>query len=342
MRNAVVSLGIASCALIAASALADDGTKNPPAAPAPATAPAAPNAPASAPAAAPASGKSDRLLNQVAEIRNEWTKTRGADAPPVESAEDRGREQVGRLIYSKVTLEFEEVPLRDALRALRRELGLNMTVFLLDPSGKSQRPGFDGDQLVSLALRAVDGRTALEALTAFAGKEVTWQIHNGVIEVGPRPHLARQDAREIRVYETTDLAIDPPDWEYDKRTGSAIEIQRRNSDEVIGELVKMIVTHCEPDAFLPLPATRVDEETGRVVPRLHTTPPGERKEEGPRRRNPNTGATANFKPEEAQIFVNGRWASIQVKDNNLAVLAPDFVHRAINGYPAPIPPPAAE
>jgi hypothetical protein len=235
-----------------------------------------------------------------------------------------------------VTLEFEEVPLRDALRALRRELGLNMTVFLLDPSGKSQRPGFDGDQPVSLALRAVDGRTALEALTAFAGKEVTWQIHNGVIEVGPRPHLARQDAREIRVYETADLAIDPPDWELGKT------IQRRNSDEVIGELVKMIVTHCEPDAFLPAPATRIDEETGRVVPRQHTTPPGERKEEGPRRRNPNTGATANFNPEEAQVFVNGRWASIQMKDNNLAVLAPDFVHRAINGYPSPIPPPAAE
>ena len=326
MRIDIALLGIASCVLLASRAGADDA-KTPPTAPA---------------ATAPATAPSGRLQSQVAEIRNEWTKTRGADAPPVESAEDRGREQVGRLIYSKVTLEFEEVPLRDALRALRRELGLNMTVFLLDPSGKSQRPGFDGDQLVSLALRAVDGRTALEALTAFAGKEVTWQIHNGVIEVGPRPHLARQDAREIRVYETTDLAIDPPDWKYDMRTGSAIEIQRRNSDEVIGELVKMIVTHCEPDAFLPLPATRVDEETGRVVPRLHTTPPGERKEEGPRRRNPNTGATANFKPEEAQIFVNGRWASIQMKDNNLAVLAPDFVHRAINGYPAPIPPPAAE
>ena len=330
MRNDAVLSGIASCAVILASALADDGAKNPPAAPAPA------KAPEQAPEVAPALGKSERLLNQIAEIRNEWTKTRSADAPPVESAEDRGREQVGRLIYSKVTLEFEEVPLRDALRALRRELGLNMTVFLLDLSGKSQRPGFDGDQPVSLALRAVDGRTALEALTAFAGEEVTWQIHNGVIEVGPRPHLARQDAREIRVYETADLAIDPPDWEPGKT------IQRRNSDEVIGEVVKMIVTHCEPDAFLPAPATRIDEETGRVVPRQHTTPPGERKEEGPRRRNSNTGATANFNPEEAQVFVNGRWASIQMKDNNLAVLAPDFVHRAINGYPSPIPPPAAE
>lgn len=333
---ALLGIGIASAALVTATAVADD-PKSPPAEQAP---------PSAAPAAVPAaSGKSDRLLNQVLEIRNEWTKTRAGDAPPLESADDRGREQVGRLVYSKVSLEFEELPLREALRALRRELGLNMMVFLADPTGKSARPGFDGEQTVSLSLRGVDGRAALEALIAVAGKEVTWQIHNGVIEVGPRSHLARPDARENRVYDTTDLAIDPPDWKPEKQpdgTYRAVEIQRRNSDEVIGELVRMIVSHCEPDAFLPEPATRVDEETGRVVPRLHTTPPGERKEDGPRRKNPNTGATANFEPEAAQIFVRGRWASLQVKDNNIAVLAPDFVHRAINGYPTPIPPPAAE
>lgn len=323
MRTAFALIGSVSCLLLAGQAVADDAK------------PQAAKAPAAAPAAAPP----DRVLHQVVEIRNEWTKTRRADAPPLETAEDRGREQVGRLLFSKVTLEFEEVTLREALRALRRELGLNMVVFLADPSGKVERPGFDGEQIVSLSLRDVDGRTALEALTSIAGKEVTWQIHNGMIEVGPRAHLARPDARETRVYETTDLAIDPPDWEPRKT------IQRRNSDEVIGELVKMIVTHCEPDAFLPAPATRVDEETGRVVPRQHTTPPasgGDKKKSDGARANPNTASTANFDPEEAQVFVNGRWASIQVKDNNLAVLAPDFVHRAIDGYPAPIPPPAAE
>jgi hypothetical protein len=299
-------------------------------------------APPTAPSGAP-SGNPDRLLNQVLEIRSEWTKTRAANAPPLETAEDRGREQIGRLVHSKVTLEFEEVTLREALRALRRQLGLNMTVFLLDPSGKTDRPGFDGDQLVSLSLRDVDGRAALEALVAFAGKEVTWQLHNGIVEVGPRSHLARQDARETRVYPTTDLAIDPPDWKLDPASGKVVEIQRRNSDEVIGELVRMIVTHCEPDAFIPMPDSVVEPETGRRLPVQHTTPSGDGAGRGDAgRRSPNTGASANFDPADAQVFVRGRWASIQVKDNNLAVLAPDFVHRAINGYPTPIPPPAEE
>lgn len=331
MRIDVALLGIASCVLLAGAASADDPPTPPPATPA-------------APAALPAAAPSNRLLNQVLEIRNEWTRTRSADAQRPETAEDRGREQVGRLLYSKVTLEFEEVPLREALRALRRELGLNMMAFLADPSGKTQRPGFDGEQLVSLALREVDGRAALEALIAFAGKEVTWQLHNGVIEVGPRSHLARQEAREARVYDTSDLAIDPPDWKAPRSPGGAPrELQRRTSDEVIGELARMIVTHCEPDAFLPEPDTRFDEATGRMVPRQHTMPSGDGAGRGGAgRKSPNTQATANFDPADAQVFVTGRWASIQMKDNKLAILAPDFVHRAINGCPTPIPPPAAE
>lgn len=338
MRIDIALLGLASCVMLVRTASADDRKSPPAEQTTPATAPAA-----SPTAAPPASGKSDRPPNQILEIRNEWTKVRAADAPPLETADDRGREQVGRLVYSKVTLEFEEVPLRDALRAFRRELGLNMTVFLNDPTGKSERPGFDGDQPIALALREVDGRAALEALLAFAGKEVTWQIHNGVIEVGPRAHLARPDARESRVYDTTDLAIDPPDWKLEKQpdgTYGAVEIQRRNSDEVIGELVKMIVSHCEPEAFVPIPDS-VTDEVGRRLPVQHATPAGDgTKRGGSGRRSPNTTATANFDPADGPVFVRGRWASIQMKDNNLAVVAPDFVHRAINGYPRPIPPPA--
>ena len=35
----------------------------------------------------------------------------------------------------------------------------------------------------------------------------------------------------------------------------------------------------------------------------------------------------------------GDWASIKYHDGALVVRAPDFIHRAINGYP-PVPPPA--
>jgi hypothetical protein len=52
-----------------------------------------------------------------------------------------------------------------------------------------------------------------------------------------------------------------------------------------------------------------------------------------------TAANSNFDPSKAPVFVNGQWASIQVRDKKLAVSAPDFVHRAIGGYPKPIAPP---
>lgn len=307
------------------------------------TRPSAPAAAPTAPQPAPAAARTREARNFI-EIVSRWTKTRPADAPAPETIEDLRLEQLGRLVHSEVTCTFEEVRLVDALRAMRRELKLNMMVFTADPTGRSSVPGIDGELLVDLEFRKVKGLALLEALCAVAGADCTWQIHNGVIEVGPKRYLARQEARETRLYDTTDLAIDPPDWEGPSSPGGVSrEIQRRNSDEVIGELARMIATHCEPDAFLPETDARIDEATGRVVPRQHTTPSGSGAGRGGSgRKNPNTQASANFDPEQAQVFVTGRWASIQAKDNNLAVLAPDFVHRAIDGYGVPIPPPAEE
>lgn len=302
-----------------------------------------PSAPAATPSAAQPASTAPRTREprNFIEVVSRWTKTRPADAPAPETIEDRRLEQLGRLVHSEVTCTFEEVRLVDALRAMRRELKLNMMVFTTDPTGRSSVPGIDGEILVDLEFRNVKGLALLEALCAVAGADCTWQIHNGVIEVGPRRYLARPEARETRFYDTTDLAIDPPDWE--ASPGGARTIQHRNSDEVIGELARMISTHCEPEAFLPETDARIDEATGKVVPRQHTTPSGGGAGRGGSgRKNPNTQASANYDPEQAQVFVTGRWASIQVKDNKLAILAPDFVHRAIDGYGVPIPPPAEE
>lgn len=304
-----------------------------------------PIAPAATPPAAPRTPEPVRReARNFIEISSRWTKTRPADAPAPETIEDLRLEQLGRLVHSEVTCTFEEVRLVDALRAMRRELKLNMMVFTADPTGRSAVAGIDGELRVDLEFRKVKGLALLEALCAIAGADCTWQIHNGVIEVGPKRYLARQEARETRLYDTTDLAIDPPDWEGPSSPGGASrEIQRRNSDEVIGELARMIATHCEPDAFLPETDARIDEATGRVVPRQHTTPSGSGAGRGGSgRKNPNTQASANYDPEQAQVFVTGRWASIQAKDGKLAILAPDFVHRAIDGYGVPIPPPAEE
>lgn len=307
----------------------------------PATAPVTAPAPHADRPAAPAPRAADRDIGFI-EIRHAWTETRPADSRDPEGSHEMGLAQIGRLVSARVDLEIEEATVWEALKALRRELGLNMLVFRRDPRGVVERPGIDGELEIDLSLKGVTGMAALEAILALAEPGTTWQIHNGMIEVGPKAHLARSEARRTEVYETTDLALDPPDFRH--RDGGE-SYNRRDSDEVTGELVRMIVSHCEPEAFLAPPPPVVEDPEGRIRPSQHTTPSppsGGGRKSASGRKNPNTLATINYDPEQAQVFVTGQWASIQAKDNNLAVLAPDFVHRAINGYPRVILPKAGE
>lgn len=269
-----------------------------------------------------------------------FIKTRAADAPPLESADERNREQLGRLVFSRINLAVEDRPLRDVLRAVRKALGINLVVFEAGPSG----PGVDPDLLVSLSMEGATGREVLEALAGLTTLNVTWQIHNSTVEFGPKSVLARDAARRTHVYETTDLALDPPDYLSPLENPSKRSYNRRDSDENTGELVRMIVSHCEPEAFFPPPPRMVEDESGtmreakhQVAPATHNPARGQ----STGRTNPNTQATLNYDPDTAQIYVIGQWAAIQAKDNNLSVSAPDFVHRAIDGYGEPIPPRAA-
>ncbi len=261
-----------------------------------------------------------------------FVKTRAADSPPLETEEERAREQLGRLVFSRCDVVIDEAPMRNALRALRRAIGINLVVFELGGG----MPGIDLDQPVSLQLENASGYEVLEALAGMTGLSCTWQLHNATVEFGPKATLAREEARYNKTYETTDLALDPPDFKNGGIGVRGIEsYNRRDSDEIIGELVRMIVSHCEPEAFKPPAPMMVEDANGNLVVVKHTTPTGTSTSP---KANPNTTATSNFDPSLAVVFVIGQWASIQAKDNNLAVLAPDFVHRAIDGYGDAIPP----
>lgn len=275
-------------------------------------------------------------------LRTHFTRTRAADSPPLSNMTDRGLEQLGRLLYSKVDLEVEDQPLGKVLRELRRALGLNMVAF----TASNGLDGIDPDRMVSVQLFDVSGREALEALASLAGPSVTWQIHAAVVEFGPKRVLARPEARFTRVYDAGDLALQAPDYMSCSPGGKSYN--RRDGDEVLAELVRNISTHCEPEAFRAPPPAMVETPDGKLVPVQHTAPtPSSRSNHGSSqnktaRKNPNTTATFNFDPSEAAVFITGQWASIQTQDLALTVIAPDFVHRAIDGYEQAIPPLADE
>jgi len=38
------------------------------------------------------------------------------------------------------------------------------------------------------------------------------------------------------------------------------------------------------------------------------------------------------------VYIHGKWASVQTKNTQLMLVAPDFVMRKVLGYPKPLPP----
>ncbi len=280
----------------------------------------------------PKSGTTDAWEPQCS-ITAAFVEVRPSDSPPLETEEERAREQLGKLLFSRCDVVLDEAPMRDALRALRRAIGINLVVFELGGG----MPGIDPDQPVSLQLENASGREVLEALAGMTGLSCTWQLHNATVEFGPKATLAREEARFPKLYQTGDLAMDPADYKNEGIGVIGVEsYNRRDSDEVIGELVRMITTHCEPEAFKPAPPMMVEDANGNLVIVQHTTPTGGGSLSP--KSNPNTKATRNFDPSIAVVYATGQWASIQAKDNNIIVIGPDFVHRSIDGYGKPIPP----
>ena len=250
---------------------------------------------------------------------------RPSDVAEPTSDDARRDEIVGRLVHSRLNLRCEDAPIGEALRSIANAIGVNLLVFeQLDPN--DARSGLDVDRRVDLALADVSGRAALEAVIALASRHATWQISvasggTGMLEVGLRKDLARDSARDTRAYDVTDLSIDPPDF-----SGPGAGHSRRSTEEVAAELVRMISTHCEPEAFRPLP-TRSKHDTPNRSPGAASGS-----------RDQNDDATLNLDPSRGPVRIEGQWASIQTKQTTIVVSAPDFVHRAIEGYESAPPP----
>ena len=271
----------------------------------------------------------------VIEISVRFVETRPIEAQPAATEADRVAEQLGRLVFARIDLEAERAPLREVLRKLRKALGVNLVVFEQQVQGGSITSGIDGDQLIDIGLDDIDGYGVLDTLAGLAAGDCTWQINRGIIEFGPKSHLARVDARRTEVVDVGDLALIPPDYEGQLGKLNIQSYNRLDSDEVLADLIRGISTHCEPSAFEPDTERKHDPyPTGnrQIVP--VNPEPGKTRV----RVNPSTNAWRNLDPRVGPVYIHGKWASIQTKDLALMLVAPDFVMRKIIGYPKPLPP----
>jgi len=269
-----------------------------------------------------------------------FIKTRPATAPAAVTADERRAEQVGRLHFARIDLTSDGAPLREVLRALRNAIGINLTVFEERVEDGTIIGGIDGTMPIDIALREVSGIEALDQLAALAGRRAAWQIDGSVVQFGLKSTL-KDFGKRTEAKEVGDLALLAPDWISPKfgsnyqRGLEAEAYNRLDSDQVLGDLARLISTHCEPEAFEP------DPERNQAAPstvQKHVPAANGPNGQSRTRTNPNTNAPYNFNPEIGPIFVHGKWASLQTHGTTMTFAGPDFVLREILGYPEPLPP----
>jgi hypothetical protein len=234
------------------------------------------------------------------------------------------------LLYTDITVQFQETPAREAFNYLQTLLGIHIVGRYSD-----DRIGFGIDPETPITLEVVD-RPALTVLELVLDQcqefdPCTWQLREGFVEVGTKERLSQAGAREIKYYPIRDLLFEPPMFDNapDLDLSSALNQGGRfgggggggrgggggggfggggggggrgggggGGGSIFGD---------PGDA----PERLTETERAQVIIDL---------------------ITETIEP-EAWDVAGGDWASIRYYTGTLIIRAPDYIHRQIGGYP---------
>ena len=120
---------------------------------------------------------------------------------------------LGSLVYTDLSAEFNNTELRDVMQFLKDSTGINMTIKWLTGSSST---GLDPELPVTMS---IDHQPALDVLerildsSSLDGEEFSWQLHHGILEIGPKEWLGRKSAQLIRTYDIENLIFEIPDFD---------------------------------------------------------------------------------------------------------------------------------
>lgn len=255
---------------------------------------------------------------------------------------DDGRARLlGALVASHLTGHFDDAPARSVIEAIAKAIDVPIRGRYLDDRIGH---GIDPDAEINLAFENLEALDLLELVLEQCelDEPCTWQLRPGFIEVGTKERLSTPAAAERRMYAIGDLLIEPPVFATSSGGLPGIEVfrkhpyrsaalaipvpfapdapvvgdrgqsyvARKDQADLAPEIIRGIVQTVEPGNW----------DYGQLDPTGEQEPPGI---DRPRA----VGSTPR------KIAVLRRW------EDRLVVTAPDFVHRAIDGYPPPVAPP---
>ena len=127
-------------------------------------------------------------------------------------------ELLGALVYTDLSVQFEGESAQDVLSHIKDELGVLMQIYW----ETERTEGFERDFPVHLTLKDQPALVVLERVLEQIGdtEDSTWQIRDGVIEVGFKTRFAKRRAQRLVVYPIDDLLFEIRDFDNAPQMGT--------------------------------------------------------------------------------------------------------------------------
>jgi hypothetical protein len=248
-----------------------------------------------------------------------------AEGPPADraaaarrpAAESPKQKVLQALLYTDLTVNFEQTPARDVFDFLRTALGVKVEVRYAGPGVA----GIEPELPITIEARDMPAWEMLDQVLeqCAPAEECSWQVRRGMLEIGTKDRLSVPAARETRWYRVDELTFEAPDFNdsinmrldntfpYDGAWGGWFT----GAGGGWGGSIQFQPTHVTGGAAEQRGESLVDLIVTVVEPSAWTNNGGDR-------------------------------ASIMYRDGVLIVNAPDYIQRKLFGYPRVPRPPAAK
>ncbi len=216
------------------------------------------------------------------------------------------------LMYTPVTVQVQETPVRELINHLAQNV-LNINII---GRYSDDKVGHGIDPETPITLDAID-KPALNVLELILDQcqdleETTWQLRNGFVEIGTKARLSARGARQIKYYPIRDLLFEPPMFDNAPELDLSTALnQGQRSGGGGGSGGGSIFGDPGDD-----PDRLSEEERALQLRDL---------------------ITETIEP-EAWGVNGGDWATIRYYQGTFIIMAPDYIHRQIGGYPFAIRP----
>ena len=236
---------------------------------------------------------------------------------------------LGALLYTDITVQFNETPLRDAMNYMQTVLGINIIGRYNDDRTGI---GLDPNAPITLSVTDKPALTVLEMMLSEASPDepTTWQLRDDYVEVGTKERLSAPSAREIRYYPIKDLLFQPPMFDNAPRLDLDSALDQSQGSGGFGGGGGGGFGGGGGGGGRGGGGSGGGGSGGAII--------GDPADEAPR---PSEAELAQqiidlivetVEP-EAWDVLGGDWASIRYYQGTLIVRAPDYIHRQIGGYP---------